>query len=96
MTSDIFERQSQLTDASTVPRHMIARSYPGMAHFAGTAMNGQTCWGCGNYTGTKSKGVLPKNGNCLQFQKMMGKSGPKFPGDAQACKYFEAKKGALI
>jgi hypothetical protein len=62
------------------------RTYPGMAHFAGSGPFGETCGKCAHY-GTSGKA---KKQPCRKFTQMMnGVIGNQIPPGAQACKYFE-------
>jgi hypothetical protein len=84
-----------LTDPDPPLSAKIRASYPGMAHFAGTGPQGQTCracihWtGCGDPVGYSSKFGTPNPRRCAKFQSLMnGKRGDKVPHDARACRHF--------
>lgn len=57
----------------------FARSYPGMAHFAGTGPRNKLCKDCASYIGS----------DCAKYRAMTGQS-PKrgIPPATPACKYF--------
>lgn len=79
---------------------MRRRTYPGMAHFAGTGPKGTTCrqckhWdGAGEQTGYFSKtgknGGVIKPRSCSKHRELMrGQTGPAIPHNAASCKHYE-------
>jgi hypothetical protein len=69
---------------------LAVSAFPGMAHFAGSGPQGQTCRGCLLYEpSSRTRGP----GRCSQFKRMTGRTGAAFPGDAAACRYFAARAG---
>lgn len=77
-----------------------ARTYPGMAYFAGSGPNIKTCRQCvfwtncgadpGYYARKGMYGGTIKPRACAKHKEMMGgQMGNPVPHDAHACKYFE-------
>jgi hypothetical protein len=77
----------------------IAKTKPGMAHFAATGPFGATCGDCvhlgywrqvrnkaGDTVGTKHVG------GCAKFFALTGKHGSVVPASTEACRYFERKE----
>lgn len=71
------------------------RTFPGMAHFAGTGPAGETCRGCEfwkhdrqYYSKIGHKGGLIRPAPCTKYREMMGDWGNSIPDDAPSCKYF--------
>ena len=73
----------------------IAKTRPGMAHWAGSGPFGRTCGDCsyltywqqirnaaGNNVGTKQRH------GCAKFRELTGRHGPVVPKHAEACRYF--------
>jgi hypothetical protein len=86
---------------SVNPGHdaMVAKTPPGMAHWAGTGPAGTTCRECVHYqfSGYKSKrggitGGTLKLGICNKYLSMMKSNGAKVPFETPSCKYFELNK----
>jgi hypothetical protein len=79
---------------SAAPSDTLARqSYAGMAHFAGTGPEGQSCNRClyYDYDPIKNSGQMERP--CKKFQGLTGQRASKnIPGSALACKYFEARR----
>lgn len=70
-----------------------AKTYPGMAFFAGTGPDGKTCSQCsqyGFYREGRNEKTRKVNG-CKMFWELAGHPGPAFSGDAASCKYFIPK-----
>jgi hypothetical protein len=83
----------------------IAKTKPGMAHYAGTGPFARTCGECvfKGYRRDSSRGVFDPNsgemiyrsyrvGGCEKYMKLTGIHGPVIEGTNEACKYFEANK----
>jgi hypothetical protein len=75
------------------------RTWPGMAHWAGSGAAGKTCRECQLWTGCGDQsGYYAKRGNragmikpraCEKHRDLMqGVTGPAIPHDAAACRYF--------
>lgn len=88
---------------SVNPEHdaMVAKTPPGMAHWAGTGPKNTTCRECISYqfNGYKSKrggisGGALKLGICNKYLSMMKMTGSKVPFETPSCKYFELNKQA--
>jgi hypothetical protein len=73
----------------------IAKTKPGMAHWAASGPSGRTCADCsyltywqqirnvaGNIVGTKQRH------GCAKFRELTGRHGPAVPKHAEACRYF--------
>ncbi|RWP64141.1 hypothetical protein [Mesorhizobium sp.] len=84
-----FGRQSELTDASSVSRDKLARTVPGMAHFAGTGPVGATCSECDFWRQFGNQ----KKPSCEKFRLITGHSGKPVPGFTPACRYFNKRAG---
>lgn len=69
----------------------VARTIPGMAHWAGSGPAGSSCGQC-SYFITVSRG-LGSSTRCNKYSQMMnGRVGAKkLPPETAACKYFEQK-----
>lgn len=84
-----FFLQGQLTDASSVARRNLARTVPGMAHFAGTGPRGTICAHCPHWQlpSTSSRKHI-----CRKYQELMPKGPAKqVPGSTPSCRYFGGK-----
>jgi hypothetical protein len=80
-----FILQSFLTEASTVARGDMARTVPGMAHFAGTGPSGATCAHCVHWQNS----VHGRKHICRKHEDLMGRSSTKpVPGTTPSCRYF--------
>lgn len=76
---DAFRRQTLFADTGAPVRTDMARTVPGMAHFAGSGPEGASCGGC-----------LHWRGSCLQFARMMPAAGGiAVAAETPACRYFE-------
>ncbi len=64
---------------------VASMTHAGMAHFANTGPLGTTCSQCVYWRGTGRK-LNP----CGKTRQMTGSIGPKVPGTAWSCKYFDA------
>lgn len=95
----LIAEQSHLTVLDPAFEAKRNRTYPGMAHFAGTGPAGSSCrlclfWtGCGFEDGWYAKkgkhGGKLKPRSCAKHRELMqGDIGPAIPYDAAACKYF--------
>lgn len=80
-----------LTTVNPDLEQQVARTIPGMAHWAGTGPAGSTCGTCRYFTSV-SRG-LGSSTRCDKYSQMMnGRSGPKkLPPETAGCKYFEKK-----
>lgn len=86
------EISKHLTQPNPEVSRLSARTYPGMAHFAGTGPDNANCGKCRNFGAGRSK-----NRPCLKFIKMMnGVTGALIPPSAAACKYYDAKQEPLL
>lgn len=81
------------TLASSVPltgnQDIRDRTYPGMAHWAGSGPQGKSCrqcvhWSCEGYF---ANGTI-KPGRCVVAARLMAVMTPKVPHYASACRYF--------
>ena len=81
-----FVLQGQLTDASSVARRDLARTVPGMAHFAGGGPPGAICAHCAHW----QRPAPNRKHICQKFVELTPKGPAKpVPGTTPACKYFE-------
>src|SRR4051794_17086014 len=81
-----FVRQGELTDASSVARRDLARTLPGMAHFAGGGPPGATCVHCAHW----QRPAPNQKHICQKFIELTPRGPAKpVPGRTPACKYFE-------
>ena len=65
---------------------------PGMASFAGTGPDNQTCKQCDFHHRRETR--TPHNlgqGKCLKYALLMGVEGPQFPNTSRACRHFVEK-----
>lgn len=73
----------------------IKGSYAGMAHFANTGPDGETCRFCvhfkddGYYAERSHHQGALKPGKCSKYKALMGKWGGSIPHTASACRHFE-------
>ena len=67
--------------------HRIKQSYPGMAHFAGTADVAASCRKCKWFPYDEKQHKAARS--CGKFRQLTGKIGKPIPPTALACKYFE-------
>lgn len=69
----------------------VARTVPGMAHWAGSGPAGKFCGGCAHFMSV-SRG-LGSSTRCGKYSQMMdGRTGSKkLPPETASCKYFEQK-----
>lgn len=81
--------------------HKAARTHEGMAHFAGEGPINHTCRMCEHWQVNRKQperqrgNHLLKPCQCAKYtERNNGKSGPKVPYDASACKFFELNKQA--
>jgi hypothetical protein len=99
----LIAEQSHLTVLDPDFEAKRNRTYPGMAHFAGTGPSGQVCRSCLFWTGCGvDSGYYAKNGKhggqlkpraCARHRALMGgEIGPAIPHGASACKYFDESK----
>ena len=58
---------------------------PGMAHFAGSGPEGETCGGCEHRGVRRGRRVVMA---CAMFRKLTGRNGPVVACASKACKYF--------
>lgn len=91
--------QEHLTVTDSAFEAQRLRTWPGMAHFAGTGPQFKTCRECsfwnnngadpGYYAqGGKHKGTI-KPRECARYTQLMaGAHGPAVPHGASACKHF--------
>ena len=78
----------------------IARTYPGMAHFADTGPFGATCGECTFYGCWKQRrntageivSTTKVEGACAKFHALTGKLGAAVPPGASACRHFERSR----
>ncbi len=92
--------QDHLTVTDPAFEMQRTRTWPGMAHFAGTGPKNKTCRECiywsncgadpGYYSRSgKHRGVI-KPRSCAKYRTMMSNNiGPAVPHNALACKHFE-------
>lgn len=68
----------------------LSMTHAGMAHYSGTGPPEKKCKNCQHINVRAGA----KNGACRKWQDMMSsaKTGPSFPIEAFACKYFEQAK----
>lgn len=64
---------------------LARRSFPGMAHFAGTGPDGLTCRQCANWD---CKSPDEPKAACKKYKRMTNRPGNQVPREASACKYF--------
>lgn len=95
----LIQDQPSLTVLNPDLEDKRRRTWPGMAHWAGTGPTGKTCRMCNSWTGCgvesgyyanggKHKGAV-KPRPCEKYQELMaGETGPAIPHETQACKYF--------
>ncbi|MBR0730353.1 hypothetical protein JQ595_16500 [Bradyrhizobium japonicum] len=78
----------------------IARTVPGMAHFAATGPFGCRCSDCAHYgyprvlrnaSGNIVKTTIRRQA-CGQFFKLTATHGPTIPPNTEACRHFTPKK----
>lgn len=70
----------------------VARTIPGMAHWAGSGPNGRICGECAFFYSV-SRGV-GQSFRCQKYYNMMDREGSKkIPPGTPSCKYFELKGG---
>jgi hypothetical protein len=76
-----------LTDADNPGLAALVRvTVPGMAHWAGSGPEGETCGGCAEWTRLGNKRL------CAKYRYMMGEWGKRYiPPLTAACKYFIPK-----
>ena len=72
------------------------QTHAGMAFFAGSGPGMSMCRQC-HYWSNDIPGSTPtpaqKEALCLEYKRMMqGKTGPKVPRDARACKFFKKRE----
>ena len=76
---------------------LIRATHCGMAHWAGTGPQGETCRTCAHWTGcdratghyANGRGLKPRS--CAKYRSMMnGSIGALVPHDALACRHFVA------
>jgi hypothetical protein len=63
-----------------------SQSYEGMAHFAGTGPEGETCGSCLYW-----KGGDWRNRRCEMFVVMRGVGNKLIPANAEACRYWNSE-----
>jgi len=67
----------------------IKGSYAGMAHFANTGPDGETCRFCDHFVERSQHQGALKPGKCGKYKALMGAYGPSIPHTANACRYFQ-------
>lgn len=87
---NMFERATVMTDAGTVSRMTISKTYPGMAHFGGTAPEIAPCASCVFF---QKGNTIDGKGVCNKFKALTNRRGPAFPGHASACRHFDRRPG---
>lgn len=94
MATTMFERQVSRTDADArFTKEQIGRTYPGMAHFAGTSSVLAVCGHCLQFERT---GVTNGKGYCHKYREIAtnGVKSLRFPSSASACRYFQKRPKA--
>ncbi len=95
----IIPEQSHLTNPNPKLEEQRRKTWPGMAHFAGTGPEFKTCRECSEWTGCGLQdGYYATNGvhggaikprACEKYRTLMSGIGEAVPGNAAACKYFD-------
>lgn len=71
------------------------KSYAGMAHFAGTGPQFESCQRCRFWIKPPLK-PNSKNRVCEEFHRITRNWGDPIPSGASACKYFQLRKNAGV
>lgn len=80
-------RQSQMTDALTVPRAQLARTVVGMAHFAGSGPVGETCGSCDYWQTPPGMKIMI----CDKYRQMTGDKAKAIPAGTPSCRHYVAR-----
>jgi len=83
-----------LTSTNPELERAAAKTYPGMAHWAGSGPAGETCGKCLNYGDIGDDGGSRiKRNRCLKYYAMMDRVGGVIPAGTAACRHFEKAVG---
>jgi hypothetical protein len=90
---------AHLTSIDAEFERQVAKTRPGMAHFAATGPFGVTCGDCMSWNYWRqvrnASGDLvrtTKSQGCEKFYKLAGRHGPAIPPGTDACRYFERRE----
>ncbi len=87
-------RQNKMLTTAHTPRtqKLVASSYEGMAHWAGTDPGQHKCCTCSSFVKNTEK---VRRGHCSKFKAMMPvvRKTLTFPGSALACMYYVRRPG---
>src|SRR5512138_3619008 len=96
-----MKTSAHLTSINPEFERQVARTRPGMAHFAGTGPFAATCGECVSWNYWRqirnASGDLvrtTKNQGCEKYFELTGKHGPALPPGTEACRHFERRKGS--
>lgn len=91
----VASQGSEHMTEQTVEMRAGRKTYPGMAHFAGTGPAGMTCRLCRWWENDQGNrwlgGGTLKAARCAKYTALLDQKGKTIPHDAAACKYFEGR-----